>query len=255
MLNSSSSSASLSTYWKTLTSLSDFSELKKTKNKTLLSSLTSSESSMLYFVCFVCFIRKVHSHRHSTDNSPVAPPQGKASGPGSTAVTLSLSFRWSHGLNTNLPSPSRLSFRHCSFSMSMRWYSPYSRPLSAGSCSPAQPQPCPCPWPCPCPDIVEVRAGRKTATGVGSENCSTRPRHFEKWNRIVRSVTSVWSCSWKWYFLFTHFQNKTKLHERRARISQLKKRGGGQHSFAETHFCFLFIPISINCPYLESVCA
>lgn len=138
------------------------------KKTTLLSSSTSSESSMLYFVCFVCFIRKVHSHRHSTDNSPVAPPQGKASGPGSrlcAAVTLSLSFRWSHGLNTNLPSPSRLSFRHCSFSMSMRWYSPYSRPLSAGSCSPAQPQPCPCPWPCPCPDIVEV-AGRKTSPPV-----------------------------------------------------------------------------------------
>lgn len=123
-----------------------------------------SHRSRLFFVClFVCsgsFITKVHSHRHSTtDNSTVARSQRKASGPGSrlgAAVTLSRSFRWSHGLNTSLPSPSRLSFRHCSFSMSMRWYSPYSRPLSAGSCSPAQPQPCP--WPCPWPDIVEYGA-------------------------------------------------------------------------------------------------
>lgn len=65
------------------------------------------------------------------------------------AVTLSRSFRWSHGLNTSFPSPSLLSFRHCSFSRSIRRYSPYSRPLSAGSCSPSHPQPCPCPWPCP----------------------------------------------------------------------------------------------------------
>lgn len=67
-------------------------------------------------------------------------------------VTLSRSFRWSHGLNTSLPSPSRLSLRHCSFSRSIFWYSPYSRPLSAGSCSPSHPHPCPWPW--PCPDIV-----------------------------------------------------------------------------------------------------
>lgn len=70
------------------------------------------------------------------------------------ALTLSRSFRWSHGLNTSFPSPSLLSFRHCSFSRSIRRYSPYSRPLSAGSCSPSHPQPCPCPCPWPCPDIT-----------------------------------------------------------------------------------------------------
>lgn len=53
-------------------------------------------------------------------------------------ITFSLSVRWSHGLNTSFPSPSLVSLRHCSFSMSMRWYSAYSRPRSAGSCSSSQ---------------------------------------------------------------------------------------------------------------------
>lgn len=64
-------------------------------------------------------------------------------------ITFSLSVRWSHGLNTSFPSPSLVSLRHCSFSMSMRWYSAYSKPRSAGSCSSSQ-QPWLCrPWPRP----------------------------------------------------------------------------------------------------------
>lgn len=220
---------------------------------------------MLYFVCFVCLIRKVHSHRHSTDNSPVAPPQRKASGPGSTAVTLSLSFRWSHGLNTNLPSPSRLSFRHCSFSMSMRWYSPYSRPLSAGSCSPAQPQPCP--WPCPCPDIVEVRAGRKTSPPVLGQK-TVRPDHDTsksetvlcvQWLPCGVAVENDTSCLHIFKIKQSYTNDERGFLSKAAQFCwHFRKSFSGEHNpnqFPKTHFCFLFIPISINCPYLESVCA
>lgn len=99
-------------------------------------------------------------HSHPDHTQPGAAGHTQDKWPGErlwTAVTLSRWFRCSHGLNTSFPSPSLLSFRHCSFSRSIRRYSPYSRPLSAGSCSPAQPQPCPCPCPWPCPDIVELK--------------------------------------------------------------------------------------------------
>ena len=73
-------------------------------------------------------------------------------------ATFSRSVRLSQGLKTSFPSPSLLSLRHCSFSMSMRWYSAYSRPLSAGSCSPSQPQPFPPPpWLWPWPDIADTK--------------------------------------------------------------------------------------------------
>lgn len=164
-------------------------------------------------------MRKVRSHRHCTEPWPRHSERRVGLVRGSVAaVTLSRSFRWSHGLNTSLPSPSRLSLRHCSFSMSMRWYSPYSRPLSAGSCSPAQPQPCPCPWPCPCPDIVEFSAECKLSVQVLGQMKTSRIDHdtCKSVTQVcVSSVTSVCSCKWNLCFLFTSFQNKTKLPKRR----------------------------------------
>lgn len=140
------------------------------------------------------------------------------------AVTLSRSFRWSHGLNTSFPSPSLHSFRHCSFSRSIRRYSPYSRPLSAGSWSHSHPQPCPGPWPWPCPDIVALKPLLSVTGSLVKDRWLTaavRPQCFGKVKRVslrglkwtdfsvkltdvrrilpVRDFRNKISCLSKWY--------------------------------------------------------
>lgn len=107
------------------------------------------------------------------------------------ALTWSRWVRRSHGLNTNLPSPSRLSFRHCSFSRSIFRYNPYSRPLSAGSCSPSHPQPCPCPW----PDILEInrRCGLQTVENSSrSSGCLNQAKDPASWTS-QREATVFWA--------------------------------------------------------------